>query len=89
MNNCQQKHFDSLYLQHLNALKRQGKRPSTIDLYSRPVRRIAVFFNRCPDTLSRYDLEIYFDALIKSYSWSTVRTDRNGLQFFYKFVIFI
>ena len=37
----QQRKFDSLYSQHLNALRRQGKSRSTIDVYARAVRRIA------------------------------------------------
>lgn len=89
MNNVQQLHFNHLYQQHLNALKRQGKSDSTIDLYARPLRRISAFFNRCPDTLTEQDLCAYFDALIVSHSWSTVKTDRNGLQFFYKYVLHI
>jgi site-specific recombinase XerD len=87
MNNTQQCHFNHLYQQHLNALKRQGKSDSTIDLYARPLRRIVTFFDRCPDTLTEQDLNAYFDALIVSHSWSTVKTDRNGLQFFYKYVL--
>ena len=31
----QQRKFDTLYTQHLNALRRQGKSRSTIDLYAR------------------------------------------------------
>ena len=87
MNIFEQQRFDSLYQQHLSALKRLGKSHSTIDLYSRPVRRITSFFDRCPDTLTIQDLEAYFDSLIQSHSWSTVKTDRNGLQFFYKHVL--
>jgi integrase/recombinase XerD len=87
MNNTQQLHFNHLYQQHLSALKRQGKSKSTIDLYARPLRRITTFFDRCPDTLTEQDLYAYFDALIVSHSWSTVKTDRNGLQFFYKHVL--
>lgn len=89
MNIFDQQRFDSLYQQHLSALKRLGKSDSTIDLYSRPVRRITSYFDRCPDTLNRQDLEAYFDSLIQSHSWSTVKTDRNGLQFFYKHVLHI
>lgn len=87
MKKAQQARFDSLYQQHLNALKRQGKSKATIDAYSRPVRRIGAFFDRCPDRLSLDDLKEYFTALVESHSWSTVKLDRNGLQFFYKHVI--
>ena len=87
MHKAQQKRFDSLYQGHVNALIRQGKSQATIDAYARAVRRIAEHFDCCPDRLSADDLKGYFDALIKSHSWSTVKLDRNGLQFFYKHVL--
>jgi len=87
MNKAQQTYFNSSYQQHVNALTRQGKSKVTIDSYARAVRRIAVYFDRCPDQLSQNDLKDYFTSLIKSHSWSTVKIDRNGLQFFYKHVL--
>ncbi len=87
MNKAQQKRYNSLYKRHLNALKRQGKSASTIDVYSRALRRITAFSNRCPDELSEHDLEQYFGSLVDSHSWSTVKSDRCGLQFFYKYVL--
>ncbi|WP_257284591.1 phage integrase N-terminal SAM-like domain-containing protein [Endozoicomonas sp. SESOKO1] len=33
------------------------------------------------------DLKTYFAALVESHSWSTVKIDRNGLQFFWKHVL--
>lgn len=87
MNKAQQTKFDSLYLQHVNALRRQGKADTTIDVYSRAVRRISAFFDTCPDRLTPEHFKAYFDSLVKSHSWSTVRVERNGLQFFYKYVL--
>ena len=87
MNKAQQKKFNSLYQQHVNALHRKGKAATTIDAYSRAVRRITAFFDRCPDRLTQAHFKKYFDALVKSHSWSTVRVERNGLQFFYKHVL--
>jgi len=87
MNKAQQNKFDSLYQQHVNALRRQGKAATTVDVYSRAVRRITAFFDRCPDRLTEDDFKAYFDALVKSHSWSTVKVDRNGLQFFYKHIL--
>lgn len=87
MNPYQQRKFDSLYQQHLNALRRQGKSDSTIDVYARAVRRIAVYFDRSPHALSFDELSKYFDWLISQRSWSTVKVDRNGLQFFYHHVL--
>jgi site-specific recombinase XerD len=87
MNKAQQKKFESLYQQHVNALRRQGKAATTIDVYSRAVRRITEFYDICPDRLTLDQLKDYFTALVKSHSWSTVKVDRNGLQFFYKHVL--
>ena len=87
MNKEQQARFNSLYQQHVNALHRQGKAETTIDVYSRAVRRITEFFDLCPDQLTQDHLKDYFTALVKSHSWSTVKVDRNGLQFFYRHVL--
>ncbi len=51
MERSDQIRFDKLYEKHLTTLKLQGKSKSTIDLYSRPLRRLAAFFDRCPDKL--------------------------------------
>jgi integrase len=87
MNKSQQVKFESLYRKHVSALKRQGKAESTIDVYARAVRRVAEFWDCCPDRLTQEQLEAHFDALVASHSWSTVRVDRNGLQFFYEHVL--
>lgn len=87
MNKAQQKRFNSLYRKHVNALRRQGKADSTTDCYARAVRRIAEFFDAPVDVLTQDQLEGYFDALIKTHSWSTVKVDRNGLQFFFRHVL--
>ena len=87
MNKAQQTHFDSLYQQHVNALIRQGKSKVTIDAYSRAVRRITEHFDQCPDQLALDQIKDYFSALIQSHSWSTVKLDRCGLQFFYRHVL--
>lgn len=87
MNNQEQQHFDSLYHQHIINLTLQGKRPATIDGYSRAVRRITTYFDRCPDTLTTLDLKQFFHALTQTHSWSTVKIDRNGLQFFYRYTL--
>lgn len=87
MNKTQQKRFDSLYRKHVSALKRQGKAETTIDVYSRALRRITDFFDCPPDTLTPEHFEAYFESLVQTHSWSTVKVDRNGLQFFYKYVL--
>ncbi len=87
MTPSEQERFDALYEQHLRGLKLHGYSASTIDVYARAVRRLAAYFDCVPDRLSVEQLEIYFAALVDSHSWSTVKVDRNGLQFFWKYVL--
>lgn len=87
MNTIEQERFNELYQQHLISLRLQGKRPSTIDAYARAVRRITAFFEKSPDTLTTADLKQYFNNLIQTHSWSTIKLDRNGLQFFYRYTL--
>ncbi len=87
MNKAEQARFDHLYQRHLKAMKLQGLSESTIDGYARAVRRIAQYFDCCPDQLSIGEREDYFAELVESHSWSTVKVDRNGLQFFWKHVL--
>lgn len=79
--------FNELYHRHLRLLKLQGMAPKTIDAYSRAVRRINEHFDCCPDQLTLEQREQYFADLVESHSWSTVKIDRNGLQFFWKHVL--
>jgi site-specific recombinase XerD len=87
MNSKEQAHFDELYKRHLRALKLRGMSDKTISSYSRAVRRVATHFDCSPDHLTTDQLEIYFAELVESHSWSTVKIDRNGLQFFWKHVL--
>jgi integrase len=87
MISSEQTRFDTLYQRHLRALKLQGLSDSTIDVYARAVRRIAQHYDCCPDQLTTEQLEAHFAKLVESHSWSTVKVDRNGLQFFYKQVL--
>ena len=87
MNSIEQARLNPLYAAMLRALQLQGKAEKTIDAYARAVRRSADFFKRCPDDLTAEELQTYFSALLKSHSWSTVKLDRCGLQFFYRYVL--
>jgi len=87
MDFSEQFRFDELYQRHLRMLKLQGKSAKTIDVYARAVRRVAKHFNCCPDRLTPGQLEVYFGQLVDSHSWSTVKVDRNGLQFFWRHVL--
>ncbi|MGS0825099.1 phage integrase N-terminal SAM-like domain-containing protein [Shewanella sp. 0m-8] len=77
MDTFEQQRFGFLYEQHLTNLTLQGKLPG----------HLAAFFDRCPDNLTTDDLKRYFAQLIESHSWSTVKLDRNGLQFFYRYLL--
>jgi integrase len=87
MNEAETNRFNELYQHHLRSLKLQGKSQKTIDAYARAVRRITEHFDCCPDQLSLEQREQYFSELVESHSWSTVKIDRNGLQFFWKHVL--
>ena len=87
MKSSEVKRFAALYERHLKLLKLQGKSDSTISAYSRAVRRIRDRYDCCPDTLTKEQLENYFVDLVESHSWSTVKLDRLGLMFFWKFVL--
>ena len=87
MNQAETNRFNELYQRHLRLLKLQGKSKSTIDAYARAVRRISEHFDCCPDQLSLEQREQFFSDLVESHSWSTVKVDRNGLQFFWKHVL--
>ena len=87
MNQAEMNRFNELYQSHLRLLKLQGKSQNTIDSYSRAVRRISEHFDCCPDQLTLVQREEYFSKLVESHSWSTVKIDRNGLQFFWKHVL--
>ncbi|MBA6232863.1 MULTISPECIES: hypothetical protein [unclassified Colwellia] len=42
---------------YLNELTLQGKSPKTVDMYSRCLRQVVVFFYTCPDTLTAVQLK--------------------------------
>lgn len=87
MDQAETNRFNELYQRHLRILKLQGKAQKTIDAYGRAVRRISEHFDCCPDQLTLQQREQYFADLVESHSWSTVKIDRNGLQFFWKHVL--
>ena len=87
MNKREVDRFNELYQCHLRLLKLQGKSQKTIDAYSRAVRRVSEHFDCCPDQLTQEQLEIYFGELVDTHSWSTVKIDRNGLQFYWRYVL--
>jgi integrase/recombinase XerD len=87
MNSTEQRRFRPQYEKLQQCLVLQGLRPKTVEAYSRAIRRLAEYFDRCPDKLTADDLKDYFAALVRSHSWSTVKLDRCGIQFFYLHVL--
>lgn len=87
MNSTEENRFRPLYEKMQQCLVLQGLRPKTVEAYSRAIRRLAEHFDCCPDELTTDQLKDYFAALVKSHSWSTVKVDRSGIQFFYRHVL--
>jgi len=80
-------HCYELYQRHVKLLQLQGKAESTIDSYSRAIRRLSNYFDCCPDQLTPDQLQDYFADMVKNHSWSMVKIDRNGLQFYWKHIL--
>ena len=80
-------HFEQNYQSHLKHLKLKGLQPKTIEAYSRAIRRVGDRFDKQIDELSEAQLTDYFTELVDSHSWSTVKLDLYGLQFFYAHVL--
>ena len=79
--------FQQNYQLHLKHLKLKGLQPKTIDAYSRTIRRIGERFDHQIDSLTEQQLTDYFSELVASHSWSTVKLDWYGLQFYYAHVL--
>jgi len=79
--------FDRRYKTHLKQLKLKGLQPKTIEAYSRAIRRVGAYFDYQIDTLSEDQLIDYFDDLLESHSWSSVKLDLYGLKFYYHHVL--
>lgn len=79
--------FNKLYSKHCKLLQLAGYQPKTIDSYARAIRRIGNYFNCKLTNLSQDQLLDYFHDLLQSHSWSAVKLDLYGLQFFYSNVL--
>src|ERR1035437_5928940 len=79
--------FKKNYQTHLQHLKLKGHQPKTIEAYSRAIRRIGERFDHQIDSLTEQQLTDYFTELVSSHSWSTVKLDLYGLQFYYAHVL--
>ena len=79
--------FDRMYDKHLKCLKLLGLRPKTVSAYTRAIRRVGQYFDYKIDELSMDQLLDYFNDLLDSHSWSTVKLDLYGLKYFYTNVL--
>lgn len=87
MNPIEQARLDQQYEKLVVALKLQGKARKTIESYSFSLRRLAQYFDRCPDDLTVEELTRYFCQLIDTRSWSLIKVDRNGIRLYYQHVL--
>ena len=79
--------FNEYYQKHLKHLRLAGMQPKTIDAYSRAIRRIGNYFDCRIDNLNSDQMLDYFNELLDSHSWPTVKLDLYGLKFFYTNVL--
>jgi integrase len=87
MKETQTTHCNELYQRHLKLLKLQGKAQKTIEAYSLAIRRLSKHFDCCPELLMPGQLQDYFAQLVETHSWSTVKIDRLGIQFYWKHIL--
>lgn len=87
LNPQEQARFDEIYLAQRQSLILQGMSEKTIEAYCRSLRRVVERTHKCPDKLIQQDLKNYFAELVETHSWSTVKIDRNALQFFWRHVL--
>ena len=89
MNVLKSKKFLELERKMIQELKLQGMSESTIKHYIYAIRKLSSFFNNASlDKISVEELKLYFESLIdQKLSWSTIKGNRCGLQFFWKYVL--
>ena len=87
MNQDEKNRYEKLYASQKRLLKLHGKSEKTVEAYSRAVRRVKENFDCCPDNLTKEQLELYFEELVDTFSWSMVKVERLGLQFFWRHVL--
>lgn len=51
------------------------------------MRRVAHYFDRCPDDLTPTELKDFFSTMLEHYSWSTIKVTLSALQFFHRYVL--
>lgn len=79
--------FAAQYETLLKRMTLRGLSDKTVELYSHGVRRAAAYFAFEIDALTRDQLTTYFAWLLAERSWSTLKHDKYGLQFYYQHVL--
>jgi integrase/recombinase XerD len=79
--------FKQDYQKHLQHLTLKGLQPKTIEAYSRAIRRIGQYFDYQINNLTEQQLLDYFNQLLNTHSWRSVKLDLYGLKFFYHHVL--
>ena len=79
--------FNQDYQKLQQHLMLKGLQPSTIDAYSRAIRRVCNYFNYQIYDLTEQQLVDFFVDLRSTHSWSAVKQDLYGLKFFYRYVL--
>lgn len=87
MNDSDQSGSARFHAEMRKALRRQGLSAVTCDSYARALRRLEAAVDVPLDALGVSHLKEHFSALVETHSWSTVKVDRCGLQFFYQHVL--
>lgn len=88
MNIEEQSRLDQAYEEFRRLLILQGYSKTTVENYSRSLRRLAVWADQCPDErLNKKNFEAYFTELLLTHSWSTIKCDRNGFAHYWKLVL--
>ncbi|MFN7631099.1 MAG: tyrosine-type recombinase/integrase [Cyanobacteriota bacterium] len=87
MNSSELDRFFSLYEEMIRAMKLHGLRIRTIESYCSSMRRVAHYFDRCPDELTPTELKDFFSSMLEHYSWSTIKVTLSALQFFHRYVL--
>jgi site-specific recombinase XerD len=79
--------FAQLHKQFKRDIRLQGKSQNTIDSYTRSLRRLLTYFDCHPKDLTPDDLLLYFEDLLNTRSWSTVKVDLCGLRHFWERIL--
>jgi len=87
MTSLNESNFKIDFERHQRHLKLKGLQPKTIDAYKRAMVRIGIYFDYQVSDLSENQLTNYFNDLLETHSWSTVKLDLYGLKFFYQHVL--